>query len=73
MTVVGVCAPPEHKLLSDKEQIYHKLNLVDGRCPAGGVLVILGDFNAQTGRARDDSCLGPEGFGAWNKNKQVSL
>ena len=52
MTFVGVCAPPEDQLLRDKEQFYHKLNLVNGRCPAQDVLVILGDFNGQTGSDR---------------------
>ena len=41
----------------------------------GDVLVVLGDFNAETGsdRAGYESCLGPHGFGAQNGNSQLLL
>ena len=75
MTVVAVYAPPEDHSLRDKEQFYHKLDSVVGRCPTGDVLVVLGDFNAETGsdRAEYESCLGPHGFGDRKDNSQFLL
>ena len=34
MIVVAVCAPPEDHVLRHKEEFYHKLKSVVGRCPA---------------------------------------
>ena len=47
-----VYAPPEDHVLRDKEKFYHKLDSVVGMCHAGDGLVILGDFNAETGSDR---------------------
>ena len=49
--------------MESKEQFYHKLDSVVGRCPAGDDLVVQGDFNAETGsdRAGYELCLGPHG------------
>ena len=49
MTVAAVYAPPGDHLLRDKEEFYHKLELLDGRRPDGDVLVVLVDLNAETG------------------------
>ena len=70
MTVVAVYAPPKDHSLRDKEQFYHKIDFVVGRCPTGDVFVILSDFNTDTGsyRAGYESCLG-----AWNDNSQFLL
>ena len=75
MSVVAVYAPTEEASLEDKEQFYFRLDSVVGRCPAGDVLVILGDFNAETGsdRAGYESCVGPHGFGTRNENSQFLL
>ena len=75
MTVVAVYTPPEDHELRVKEQFYHKLDLVVGRCPAGDVLLFFGNFNAKTGndRAGYESFLGPHGFGARKKNNQLLL
>ena len=45
------------------------------RCPAGDVLVILGDFNVETSsnRAGHESCLSPHGLGARNNSRQFLL
>ena len=50
LTVVVVNAPPEDHELRYKEQLYHKVDSMVERCPAGDVLVVLNDFNAETGR-----------------------
>ena len=38
--------------LRDKELFYQKLDTMVGICPTGDVLVVLGDFNAETGSNR---------------------
>ena len=62
MTVEAVYVPPEDHKLRDKERFYHKVNLMVmvGRFPAGNVLVVRGDLNAETGsdRVGSESCLG---------------
>ena len=52
ITVVAVNAPPEDHGLRDREHFYQKLNSVVGRCPTGDALVVLGDFNTETGNDR---------------------
>ena len=72
---MAVYSPLKNHELRDKEEFYHKLDSVVGRCPAGDVLVVLGDFNAETGSdmAGYELCLGPHGFRARNGNTQFLL
>ena len=73
MTAVAVYTPPEDHELRDWEQFYLKLDSVV-RCRSADVIVVLGDFNADTGsdRVGYESCLVPQDFGVQNENSQFT-
>ena len=72
---VAVSAPHGDNALEDKEWLHHKLDSVVGRCPAGNVLVTLGDFKVETisDRAEYESCIGPHGLRPRNVKSLLHL
>ena len=70
LTFIVVYAPTEDKDAATKEEFYSLLDSVVAGCRKRDTLVVLGDFNAVVGKARDgySACLGPEGYGTRNDN-----
>ena len=55
------------------EAFYAQLKMVVDLCPKGYNLIVLGDFNANTGTDRDgfQSCVGPHGSGSRRINEAL--
>ena len=62
-SVVAVYVPTEMSETEEKEIFYAKLDSVLNQCPCHYALIVLGDFNAVTGKERAGYkiCVGPHG------------
>ena len=63
--LVSVYAPTGVSGFSVKEAFYAQLQMVVDSCSKRDRLIVVGDFNANTGTDRDgyQSCVGPHGSG----------
>ena len=63
--LITLYAPSGVSIFSLKKALYAHLHMLVDSCPKGDTLIVLGDFNANTGTDRygGESCVGPHGSG----------
>lgn len=75
VSLVSIYAPTNVSDVSVREAFYAQLQSVVDGCPGRDTLLVLGDFNAQTGMDRDgyEACVGPHGSGTRCQNGSMLL